>query len=58
MDSEAGGKAGAYGGAILSIIYSITMAEIEKTIILAIVGTIVSFSVAAFMKKMVKHFKN
>ena len=58
VDSEAGGKAGAYGGAILSIVYSITMAEIEKTIVLALIGTIVSFSVAAFMKKLVKHFKN
>ena len=58
MDNEAGAKAGAYGGTLLSIVYSITLAEIEKTIVLALIGTIVSFSVAAFMKKMVKHFKN
>ena len=58
MDNEAGAKAGAYGGTLLSIVYSITLAEIEKTIVLALIGTIVSFSVAAFMKKIVKHFKN
>ena len=58
MDNEAGAKAGAYGGTLLSIIYSITLADVEKTIVLALIGTIVSFSVAAFLKKMVKHFKS
>ena len=58
MDNEAGAKAGAYGGTLLSIVYSITLADVEKTIVLALIGTIVSFSVAAFLKKMVKHFKS
>jgi len=57
VDNEAGAKAGAYGGTIVSIVYSITLAEIEKTIVLALIGTIVSFTVAAFLKKLVKHFK-
>jgi len=57
VDNESGAKAGAYGGTIVSIVYSITLADIEKTIVLALIGTIVSFTVAAFMKKLVRHFK-
>ena len=49
VDSNDGTKAGTIGGTILTIVYNIKVAEIEKTIVLASIGAVVSFTISLFL---------
>ena len=50
-------KAGTAGGTLLTIFGNISSEDILKTIILAMIGAVVSFSVTMFLKRIIKHFK-
>ena len=50
-------KAGTIGGTLLTILVNIKGADLIKTVILAAVGAIVSFSVTLFLKYIIKLLK-
>ncbi|WP_420577506.1 hypothetical protein [Ekhidna sp.] len=52
-----GTKAGTVGGTLLSVAINLDSSDILRTIILATVGAIVSFSISVLLKWMVKAFK-
>ncbi len=52
-----GTKAGTVGGTLLSVVINLDSSDILRTIILATVGAIVSFSISVLLKWMVKAFK-
>ena len=56
VDSNDGTKAGTIGGTILTIVYNIKVAEIEKTIVLASIGAVVSFTISIILKKIVNRY--
>ena len=46
-----------WGGILLSILGNISWQNLTQTVVLAIVGTIVSFCTSALLKKISKRFK-
>jgi len=56
VDSDDGTKAGTIGGTILTIVYNIKLADIEKTIVLASIGAVVSFTISIILKKVVNRY--
>ena len=50
-------KAGTAGGTLLTIFGNIHSQDIIKTIVLAAVGALVSFSVTVLLKSIIKHFR-
>ena len=52
MDNSLTLKAGTFGGFALSVIPNITSADVFKTIVLAIIGAVVSFGVTLLLKQM------
>ncbi len=50
-------KAGTAGGTLLTILANISSEDIFKTIILAAIGAVVSFSVTIFLKALIKRMK-
>ncbi len=50
-------KAGIIGGTLLSSIVNIGVEDIITTVILAIIGAVVSFSVSAFLRWLSKQLK-
>ncbi|WP_370089416.1 hypothetical protein [Ekhidna sp.] len=52
-----GTKAGTVGGTLLSVAINLDSSDILRTIILATVGAVVSFSISVLLKWMVKAFK-
>ncbi|UOK43412.1 MULTISPECIES: hypothetical protein [Flavobacterium] len=54
MESNNSIPAGTAAGTFLSIVPNITSEDVIKTIILAVVGAIVSFSVSTVLKKLIK----
>ena len=45
------------GGTILSIIFNITLFDLVKTILLAALGTVVSYIVTLVLKRMIYYYK-
>jgi hypothetical protein len=54
MNDHSAFRAGAVGGTMVSFLGAIAWAEIERTIILGFIGTIVSFLVSFFLKKLLE----
>jgi hypothetical protein len=52
MDNSLTLKAGTFGGFALSVIPNITSADVLKTIVLAIIGAVVSFGVTLLLKQL------
>ena len=52
-----GTKMGTIGGTLTIIIANITTADMLKTIVLAVLGSIVSFGMSMLMRKVVKWWK-
>lgn len=52
MDNSLTLKAGTFGGFALSVIPNITSADVFKTIVLAIIGAVVSFGVTLLLKQL------
>ncbi len=52
MDNSLTLKAGTFGGFALSVIPNITSADVFKTIVLAIIGAVVSFCVTLLLKQL------
>ncbi len=50
-------KAGTAGGTLLTIFGNISSQDIIKTIVLAAVGAVVSFSVTVLLKVLIKRFR-
>ncbi len=50
-------KAGTVGGTLLTILVNINSADLLKTVILASLGAVVSFSVTLLLKVLIKRFK-
>jgi mannitol-specific phosphotransferase system IIBC component len=50
-------KAGTAGGTLLSIFANIHSGDILKTVVLAAVGAVVSFSITLLLKIMIRHFR-
>ena len=50
-------KAGTAGGTLLTIFANISSEDIIKTIILAAIGAVVSFTVTIFLKALIKRLK-
>jgi len=50
-------KAGTAGGTLLSILANIHSGDILKTVVLAAVGAVVSFSMTLLLKIAIRHFK-
>ena len=50
-------KAGTVGGTLLTILVNINSADLLKTVILAALGAVVSFSVTLLLKVLIKRFK-
>ena len=50
-------KAGTAGGTLLTIFANISSADVIKTIILAAIGAVVSFTVTIFLKALIKRLK-
>jgi hypothetical protein len=51
-------KAGTAGGTLISILGNITMGDMLRTIILAAVGAVVSFSLSLLLKRWIKPSKD
>ena len=52
MDNSLTLRAGTFGGFALSVIPNITSADVFKTIVLAIIGAVVSFGVTLLLKQL------
>ncbi|WP_396196125.1 hypothetical protein [Flavobacterium sp.] len=52
MDNSLTLKAGTFGGLVLSVIPNLTSADVLKTIVLAFIGAVVSFSVTLLLKQL------
>lgn len=52
MDNSITLKAGTIGGFTLSVIPNLTSADVFKTIVLAFIGAVVSFSVTLLLKQL------
>lgn len=52
MDNSLTLRAGTFGGFVLSVIPNLTSADVFKTIVLAIIGAVVSFSVTLLLKQL------
>ena len=50
-------KAGTASGTLLTIFGNISNQDILKTVVLAAVGAVISFSVTVFLKSIIKRFK-
>lgn len=50
-------KAGTIGGTLLIFFLNVSTAEVGKTVILAAIGAVVSFSVSLILKIAVKRFR-
>ena len=50
-------KAGTVGGTLLTILVNINSADLVKTVILASLGAVVSFSVTLLLKVLIKRFR-
>lgn len=50
-------KVGTAGGTLLTILVNINSADLLKTVILAALGALVSFSVTLLLKLLIKRFK-
>lgn len=50
-------KAGTAGGTLLTIFANISSEDVIKTIILAAIGAVVSFTVTIFLKALIKRLK-
>lgn len=50
-------KAGTAGGTLLTIFANITSEDVIKTIILAVIGAAVSFTVTILLKALIKRLK-
>ena len=50
-------RAGTAGGTLLTIIANINCTDLLKTVVLAAIGAVVSFSVTLFLKHLIKKFK-
>jgi mannitol-specific phosphotransferase system IIBC component len=50
-------KAGTVGGTLLTILVNINSADLLKTVILASLGAVVSFSVTLLLKVLIKRFR-
>lgn len=50
-------KAGTASGTLLTIFGNISNQDIFKTVVLAAVGAVISFSVTVFLKSIIKRFK-
>ena len=57
MDNSLTLKAGTFGGFALSVIPNITSADVFKTIVLAIIGAVVSFGVTLLLKQLTSNKK-
>jgi len=53
---NSGGKAGFLGGSLVSVFMSISFGDILETIFYAVLGTVVSFLVSLFLKKLVRRY--
>ena len=52
MDNSLTLRAGTFGGFALSVIPNLTSADVLKTIVLALIGAVVSFGVTLLLKQM------
>ncbi len=52
MDNSLTLRAGTFGGFALSVIPNITSADVFKTIVLALIGAVVSFGVTLLLKQL------
>lgn len=50
-------KAGTVGGTLLTILVNINSADLLKTLVLAALGAVVSFSVTLLLKVLIKRFR-
>jgi mannitol-specific phosphotransferase system IIBC component len=50
-------KAGTVGGTLLTILVNINSADLLKTVILASLGAVVSFSVTLLLKVLIERFR-
>jgi hypothetical protein len=50
-------KAGTIGGTLLTFFYNVNVEDLAKTVILAAIGAIVSFSVSLALKAIVKRIR-
>ena len=57
MNDQSSIKAGTAGGILISILASITVGDMLRTMILAAVGTVVSFSLSLLLKRWIKASK-
>jgi|GEM_PF-2835610 len=51
-------RIGSAGGMICSIMYGIDFADIFKTIVLAIIGTVVSVTISVLLNHLLKKWRN
>ena len=58
MEGNEGTKAGTVGGTLLTVITNINKDDIFKTIVLAVIGAVVSFCVSYLLKKLFLYFKS
>jgi len=49
-------RVGTIGGTLLTVFYNVNLEDLAKTVILAAIGAIVSFSVSLALKAIVKRF--
>ena len=56
-NTQGGTLAGTAGGTLLTIVTSLHMEEVMRTVILACLGAVVSFSFSLFMKWLVKRVR-
>ena len=57
MDNSLTLRAGTFGGFALSVIPNLTSADVFKTIVLAIIGAVVSFGVTLLLKQLTSNKK-
>ena len=50
-------RAGTAGGTLLTILVNIHSGDILKTVVLAAIGSVVSFSITLLLKVAIRHFR-
>lgn len=56
METNINTKTGTVGGTLLTVLYNIHQEDLAKTVVLAAIGAIVSFSVSLALKAIVKRW--
>lgn len=53
---NSGGKAGFFGGSVVSVFMSISFTDVMETIFYAVLGTVVSFLVSLLLKQLFRRY--